>query len=68
MSLSKSYSKALLACGTAAAAFIAAQPVFAQEGASEQDQRAERLALTQLSLLARAAPTARLPTARFPLM
>ena len=41
MSLSKSYSKALLACGTAAAALFAAQPVFAQEGASEQDQRAE---------------------------
>jgi iron complex outermembrane receptor protein len=31
MSLSKSYSKALLACGTAAAAFIAAQPAFAQD-------------------------------------
>lgn len=41
MSLSKTYSKALLACGTAAAALFAAQPVFAQEGASEQDQRAE---------------------------
>lgn len=31
MSLSKTYSKALLACGTAAAAFIAAQPAFAQD-------------------------------------
>ena len=31
MSLSKSYSKALLACGTAAAAFFAAQPAFAQD-------------------------------------
>ena len=31
MSLSTSYSKALLACGTAAAAFIAAQPAFAQD-------------------------------------
>lgn len=34
MSLSKSYSKALLACGTAAAAFIAAQPAFAQDAAA----------------------------------
>jgi iron complex outermembrane recepter protein len=31
MSLSKTYSKALLACGTAAVAFIAAQPAFAQD-------------------------------------
>ena len=31
MSLPKSYSKALLACGTAAAAFIAAQPAYAQD-------------------------------------
>ena len=31
MSLSKTYSKALLACGTAAAAFFAAQPAFAQD-------------------------------------
>ena len=34
MPLSKSYSKALLACGTAAAAFIAAQPAFAQSAAT----------------------------------
>ena len=34
MLLSRSYSKALLACGTAAAAFIAAQPAFAQSAAT----------------------------------
>lgn len=34
MSLSTSYSKALLACGTAAAAFIAAQPAFAQDSSA----------------------------------
>jgi iron complex outermembrane receptor protein len=34
MLLSRPYSKALLACGTAAAAFIAAQPAFAQSAAT----------------------------------